>query len=101
MKHGWFTFLLLLFTVLATACGQGGALSSEQRIQLQAGYDLRLGELRTASLSHVAGWPSDEDCDGSLWAGVARLAGADWVDISAAVQPDGRPTRRPYKTSAT
>jgi hypothetical protein len=96
MKRSWFTFLFFLLITLLPACGRVGGLSSEQHTQLQSEYDLRLNELRTASLSHTAGWPSDEDCDGALWAGVARLAGASWVDISAAVQPDGRPTRRPY-----
>lgn len=90
-------FLSLLLTVIALliGCGSSG-LSSDQRASLQAEYDSRLAELRTMSLNHVAGWPSDEDCDGALWAGIAVAAGADWVDISAAVQPDGRPTRKPF-----
>lgn len=93
MKPFWTLFFLLAAGIFG--CG-GETLSSEQRAHLQAEYGLRLNELRTASLTHIAGWPSDEDCDGALWAGIARLAGADWVDISAAVQPDGRPTRRPF-----
>lgn len=48
------------------------------------------------SLGHISGWPSDEDCDGALWAGIALAAGADWVNVSSAVGPDGRPTRRPH-----
>lgn len=87
--------LLVVVSLLVSSCGRS-KLSSEQRAQLQAAYDERLNELRTASLGHTAGWPSDEDCDASLWAGIARLAGAEWVDISAAVQPNGRPTRLPY-----
>jgi len=96
MKSFW-TLLLFLLTaaVLVTSCGRD-SLSSSDRERLQAEYNLRLNELRTASLGHTAGWPSDADCDGALWAGVARAAGADWVDISAAVQADGRPTRIPY-----
>lgn len=42
-----------------------------------------------------AGWPSSTDCDGALWAGEARLAGDSSVDMSLALQSDGRPTRRP------
>jgi hypothetical protein len=44
------------------------------------------------------GWPSTEDNDGALWAGLAARAGLN-VQVSAAVQPDGRVTRRPFKDS--
>lgn len=44
---------------------------------------------------HHYGWPDEDDCDGALWAGVARAAGIRTVDISAAVQQNGRPTRLP------
>jgi len=42
-----------------------------------------------------SGWPSDSDCDAALWAGEARAAGDLAVEESAALQPDGRPTRLP------
>lgn len=92
MQRSWWTLLLFLLTA---SCGRD-SLSSSDREELQAQYNLHLNELRTASLGHTAGWPSDSDCDAALWAGIARAAGADWVDVSAAVQPDGRPTRLPY-----
>lgn len=71
------------------------------RTALQAKYDQVLDELHRKSKDHVAGWPTDEDCDAALWAGVARAGGATWVDISAAVQLNGRPTRRPYRDCIT
>ena len=93
LKPFWTLFFLLVAGLFG--CGRE-TLSPEQRVQLEAEYDRRLSELRTASLSHTAGWPADNECDGALWAGIARAAGADWVDVSAAVQPDGRPTRMPF-----
>lgn len=87
-------FLFLLLTLLL-GCGLE-PLSPLLYDHLRDEYDNKLAELREASNAHAAGWPSDEDCDAALWAGVARAAGADWVDMSAALQEDGRPTRRPY-----
>lgn len=86
-----FTFLYCLFL----GCGRESP--TKERPSLEQKYYQKLEELRKASASHVGGWPSDEDCDAALWAGVARAAGADWVDMAAAVQPDGRPTRRPFR----
>jgi hypothetical protein len=70
-------------------------------IELEEQYNAKLAELRNITERNVGGWPSDHDCDGALWAGVARAAGADWVDVSAALQPDGRPTRRPLRDCVT
>jgi hypothetical protein len=70
-------------------------------LELEEQYNAKLAELKEMSKEHIAGWPSDHDCDGALWAGVARAAGADWVDMSAALQPDGRPTRRPLRDCVT
>ena len=85
------TFFLFLLLGCATTQPSRGDL-----ISLRAKYNEKLEELRKNSESHLAGWPSDAECDGALWAGIARAAGATWVDVTAAVQPDGRPTRIPY-----
>lgn len=59
-----------------------------------------LVELRAALVSQyqpqTAGWPSDHDCDGLLWAGVAAAAGLP-VDLDAGLTAEGRPTRRPNR----
>lgn len=97
MKYPFFfLFLVMSFTL---SCGQVERvfLSPILKDQLEAEYKDKLEELRRLSEGHIAGWPSDEDCDGALWAGVARAAGADWVDVSAALRPNGRPTRRPNR----
>lgn len=87
--------LVLLHAILAVACGRDPA-SPSQHDRLQDEYDRRLAALHAATADHVAGWPDDQNCDGALWAGMARRAGADWVDVAAALGPDGRPTRRPH-----
>ena len=92
-------FLFLLLTLLL-GCGLE-PLSPLLYDHLRTEYDNKLSELREVTAAHAAGWPSDEDCDGALWAGVARAAGATWVDMSAALQKNGRPTRRPYRDCAT
>lgn len=89
---------ILPLLVLLLSCGrEKEKVTTVTHSELEQRYEQKLEEFRLASLDHVAGWPSDEDCDGALWAGIARAAGATWVDISAALQPDGRPTRRPYR----
>ena len=86
--------LVFLSFLVITNCQSD--LSIKDRISLQEMYDRKLQELREATSSHAGGWPSDEDCDAALWAGVARAAGADWIDMTAAIQANGRPTRKPY-----
>ena len=85
------TFLLSLLLGCATTQPSRG-----DRIYLRAKYQEKLEELRKNSETHLAMWPADNECDGALWAGIARAAGATWVDVTAAVQPDGRPTRMPF-----
>ena len=87
---------LLFMAFSFTRCGRAGKpVEPSLRDKLAGQYASKLEELRSLSEDHIAGWPSDYDCDSSLWAGVARAAGADWVDVSAGVQPDGRTTRKP------
>jgi hypothetical protein len=88
------SFMVLSFTTLI-GCGKEQDVPVDTLAALQAQYDEKLLELRELSQGHVAGWPSDYDCDSSLWAGIARAAGATWVDIAAGVRSDGRTTRKP------
>lgn len=69
--------------------------SGEQRQELQLQYDARRQELEKTLAGQTAHWPVPADCDGALWAGVARRAGLDQVDVSQALTQEGRPTRRP------
>lgn len=76
--------LLLALTMILSACG-GDEPSS--RADLHGAYDSKLEELRVEEE-----WA---DCDSALWAGLARAAGADWIDVSRWVASNGRPTRLP------
>jgi hypothetical protein len=95
----FFTFLVKAFILLftAAACGKPQPVSPSLRDRLAGQYVSKLEELRQLSAEHIAKWPSDHDCDSALWAGVARAAGADWVEVDAGVRPDGRTTRRPLR----
>lgn len=97
MKYPFF----FLFVAMSFLSGCGDSLTGQARADLAALYEQKLEELRLASLDHEAGWPSDHDCDAALWAGIARAAGATWVDMSAALDHNGRPTRRPNKDCDT
>jgi hypothetical protein len=80
------------------ACGREDTpIELSLRDKLAAEYASKLGELRDLSREHISGWPSDHDCDSALWAGIARAAGADWVEVDAGVRPNGRTTRRPLR----
>jgi len=93
-------FLVKAFTLIfaVVGCGrEGDPVAPSMRDKLAGQYGEKLKQLRELSEDHTAGWPSDYDCDSSLWAGIARAGGADWVDVSAGVQPDGRTTRKPLQ----
>lgn len=95
---------LLLFVALSftlPACGQEVPAGPVLITELEQQYAVKLLQLRNETAGHIAGWPADAECDGALWAGVARAAGADWVDMSAALRPDGRPTRKPLRDCVT
>ena len=98
LRH-FFLFMVKAFTLLfiSVACGKPQKGSPSLRDKLAGQYANKLEELRDLSREHIAGWPSDHDCDSSLWAGVARAAGAEWVEVDAGVRPDGRTTRRPLR----
>jgi len=42
------------------------------------------------------GWPSAQDCDGTLWAGLAKAAGVGSVQLDLAEHGPGEIHRRPY-----
>lgn len=92
--------LFLAFSFTTISCGKETTAGPILIKELQEQYTSKLQELQQLSNDNVAKWPNDHDCDAALWAGVARAAGADWVDISAALRPDGRPTRRPFRDCA-
>ena len=88
MKYAY----LLIFMVLSYGCGLTPKKSDKIK-ELKDEYSRRM-----LSFHSIGGWPSDYDNDGSLWAGLAARAGMS-VNVGAAVQPDGRVTRRPFKDS--
>ena len=91
-------FLVFSFTTgFAGACGKPQPVSPSLRDKLAQQYSEKLEELRVMSDEHIAKWPSDNECDGALWAGIAKAAGASWVDLGSALRPDGRPTRKPLR----
>lgn len=89
----------LLFSFLFLGCGD--ALPLVSRELLQDKYDKNLQILEELTRDNLGGWPADHDCDAALWAGVARAAGAHWVNVSAALAANGRPMRRPYSDCST
>lgn len=98
-----FSFFLLFWVIsfTATACGNEIPAGPILITELESLYASKLAQLRTETAEHIAGWPADNECDGALWAGVARAAGADWVDMTASLRPDGRPTRKPLRDCST
>lgn len=94
----FFLFLVIAFTL---ACGQESTPTSSLYFEVEQLYTEKLLQLKNATERNIAGWPADNECDGALWAGVAKAAGADWVDIAAALRPDGRPTRKPLRDCVT
>lgn len=90
---------LLFLLVLLSGCGIPNKKSNEIE-RLQLAYDNQ-----RMDFSSTAGWPSDVDNDGSLWAGLAARAGlsvnvADYaetcyvrIEITA---PGTRPLKGPW-----
>jgi len=90
-------FRFILTFLLLFGCGQAPKASSSARpysIQLASEYSSLVATVQSEA-DQASGWPSSHDCDGALWAGEARAAGIESVRIEQALQPDGRPTRRP------
>lgn len=96
MKKTW--TLLLFYLTHLFGCGPSASSS-----KLSEGQVLELKKLREylkelysrKAQEHLGNWPSDQDCDGALWAGVARAAGLEQVQVHLGLTEEGRPTRRP------
>jgi hypothetical protein len=84
--------LIILLSIFLLGCGEKPK-TVKNVAKIRAGYDSR-----QVPFDQIAGWPSDHDNDGSLWSGLAARAGMA-VDVSAAIQSNGRVTRRPFKDS--
>lgn len=92
--------IMVVAVVLAASCGylerhdEKSAPAGSELDELRALRDLKLAMLRAAS-DPATGWPSVDDCDGTLWAGLAAAAGAGWVRIDLAEHAPGVIHRRP------
>ncbi len=91
----------MVISFTSVACGSEVPAGPILLNELEEMYRSKLVHLREETEKNIAGWPADNECDGALWAGVARAAGADWVDVSASLRPDGRPTRKPLRDCLT
>jgi len=108
MKPTWKHLFLLYLSQLfgldldshesgSSAEGLGGptSLSQEDLLSLaQLKAQLRESYFQSTR-GHKGNWPSDKDCDSALWAGVARAAGLEEVQVDLALTWEGRPTRLP------
>jgi hypothetical protein len=92
--------LLTLLCLLLTGCsepdnkpqdGQAGRIS-----ELRAKY-IGMHELARSRFDQETGWPSKNDCDGTLWAGLAYAGGMKSVKIELAEHKPGEIHRRPFK----
>jgi hypothetical protein len=92
----------IIFVLIALALAGCGRLQLHKpkdpkpgidRSAVQAAYDRELA-LYVAATGAAAGWPSETDCDGALWAGVACMGGAP-VAIERAELAQGGIGRRP------
>lgn len=95
----WFACLLSAVALVAS-CGywdhhaDRSAPAGTRMDALRVAYQGWLEELRAAA-DPTTGWPSVDDCDGTLWAGEAVAAGADFVLVGLAELAPGEIHRRP------
>lgn len=87
---------LLLTIFLLTSCGAKSVepTTIEKNQELQSLYDSKVKQAKD-SWDQSTGWPSKDDCDGTLWAGLAYAAGIDTVQLSLAEYSEGEIHRRP------
>lgn len=90
--------LALLATISLFSCGEKHKDVEPQELHridsLKARYADGL-EKASKSWDQETGWPSATDCDGTLWAGLAKAGGVRTVNLQLAKQEDGRIHRRP------
>jgi hypothetical protein len=89
--------LLLILLTLLISCGKKEETkpTKDSLDQLSALFQQKTLEYIEVTKSHQANWPDDNECDGALWAGLAKRAGQS-LSLKAALQEDGRPTRKPF-----
>lgn len=93
---------ILIIAILAVliACGilqkhsETDASSTPATIALEVRFQTKLAELN-AKADQETGWPSKDDCDGTLWAGLAAAVGAG-VQLQLAEHAPGVIHRRPF-----
>ncbi len=91
--------LWLLILTLVSGCGyfeshdetEPSAVSELEEVKLRA---RAVKDEYLATADQATFWPDPMDCDGVLWAGVARAAGIKQVKIELADNPDGSIGRR-------
>lgn len=87
--------LVFFYTFGCQKANKGEKVSSLAKLeQLRGKYNERLAEAKK-SFDQENGWPSKDDCDGTLWAGLARAAGVDTVNLEAAEYNSGELHRTP------
>lgn len=87
----------LLTFLLLVSCGRPGTPATADHISQVRSLQQALLQQFTQDTANTLGhWPSDQNCDGALWAGEAAAAGTD-TEVYLSLQMDGRPTRKPGK----
>lgn len=92
-----YLWLLYVMTLLSS-CGAARHIPVKEfygdHDALRKAYEEKAQEAQE-KFDRETGWPSAEDCDGLLWAGIARAAGINSVLFNRAEQASGRLSRRP------
>lgn len=83
--------LCLVFLCSLSSCSQ----KTDAKLESETLENLYQAKL--ASISWEDGWPTKQDCDGTLWAGLACLSGVD-VKLSLAEHSPGHLERRPERS---
>lgn len=90
--------LLVIFCICFVSCRKP---SEDERVQPNEKVP-QLKEKYAAKKKHaqetwdkLTGWPSPADCDGTLWAGLAKASGVDTVSLALAEHAPGEVHRRP------
>lgn len=90
----------VLCSIFITNCGKKvEEKKPEQNLRIEELRGKQKENLKKAqeAWSQKTGWPSDDDCDGTLWAGLAKASGVNTVLLEKAKQADGKIHRRPTK----
>lgn len=91
-------FLILIIAMSCSKANQGekaGELTKKEQIKRK--YEQKLAEAKE-KFDQKTGWPDAKDCDGLLWAGIAKASGVDTVKLELAKDSDGTMHRRPLSS---